>query len=242
MSVFKRLFRIGQAEAHGIVDKLEDPIKLTEQGIRDLKKDLDSSLKSFAEVKAMSIKSKKEAADARNAMKSYEKKAMLLLQKAEGGDLDASEADRLATEALSKKQEAEGQIKTAEENARKIDGNLVQLEQNIKRLRSNISHYENELKTLKARAKVSEATTNLNKQMAQIDSSGTISMLEKMKQKVDENEALAEAYADVADSNRSVDEEIDEVLKEEKATDAVDALAELKAKMKAKKEGEQGDY
>ena len=37
MSVFKRLFRIGKAEANSIVDQLEDPIKLTEQGIRDLK-------------------------------------------------------------------------------------------------------------------------------------------------------------------------------------------------------------
>jgi len=239
MSVFKRLFRIGKAEAHNIVDKLEDPIKLTEQGIRDLKADLDSSLKSFAEVKAMAIKSKKEAADARSAMKSYEHKAMLLLEKAERGELDASEADRLATEALSKKQEEERRVQTAEENAKRIEGNLVQLEQNIKRLRSNINHYENELKTLKARAKVSEATTNLNKQMAQIDSSGTISMLEKMKQKVDENEALAEAYADVADSNRSVDEEIDEVLKSEPTATGADALAELKAKMKARKEGGQ---
>jgi len=38
MNIFKRLFKIGQAEAHSAVDKLEDPIKLTEQGIRDLKK------------------------------------------------------------------------------------------------------------------------------------------------------------------------------------------------------------
>ena len=41
MSIFKRIFKIGQAETHSIIDRLEDPIKLTEQGIRDLKKDLD---------------------------------------------------------------------------------------------------------------------------------------------------------------------------------------------------------
>ena len=72
MSVFSRIFKIGQAEAHNIVDKLEDPIKLTEQGIRDLKKDLDESLKALAEVKAMSIRAKKESADAKNRAKSYE--------------------------------------------------------------------------------------------------------------------------------------------------------------------------
>lgn len=238
MSVFKRLFKIGQAEAHNIVDKLEDPIKLTEQGIRDLKKDLDESLKAFAEVKAMSIKAKREASESKNRAKSYENKAMMLLTKVEKGEIESADADRLATEALNKKQESESQAKSAEQNAAKIDGNLTQLEQNIKKLRSNVGHYENELKTLKARAKVSQATTKLNKQMAQIDSTGTISMLEKMKEKVDENEALAEAYGDVANSNRSLDEEIDDVLGEEAPSQGADALAALKAKMNAKSEGD----
>ena len=235
MSVFKRLFKIGQAEAHNIVDKLEDPIKLTEQGIRDLKRDLDQSLKALAEVKAMSIRAKKESADAKNRAKSYESKAMMLITKAEKGELDSSEADRLATEALSKKQDAENQANSAHQNAAGIDKNLVQLEQNVKKLRSKISHYENELKTLKARAKVSQATTKLNKQMAQIDSTGTISMLEKMKEKVTENEALAEAYGDVAQENRSIDEEIDDVLGAESPSEGSDALAALKAKMKGDK-------
>lgn len=117
MSVFKRLFKIGQAEAHNIVDKLEDPIKLTEQGIRDLKKDLDESLKALAEVKAMSIRAKKESADAKNRAKSYENKAMMLLSKAEKGELQAAEADRLATEALKQKGDAEAQAKSSEQNA-----------------------------------------------------------------------------------------------------------------------------
>ena len=235
MSVFKRIFKIGQAEAHNIVDKLEDPIKLTEQGIRDLKRDLDESLKALAEVKAMSIRAKKESADAKNRAKSYENKAMMLLSRAEKGELDSSEADRLATEALSKKQDSENQATSAQQNAAGIDKNLVQLEQNVKKLRTKISHYENELKTLKARAKVSQATTKLNKQMAQIDSTGTISMLEKMKEKVTENEALAEAYGDVANENRSINEEIDDVLGTESPTAGSDALEALKAKMKGDK-------
>ena len=38
MNVFKRLFKVGEAEAHSAMDQLENPIKMTEQGIRDLKK------------------------------------------------------------------------------------------------------------------------------------------------------------------------------------------------------------
>lgn len=36
--LFTRILRLGKAEAHSAVDKFEDPIKMTEQGIRDLKK------------------------------------------------------------------------------------------------------------------------------------------------------------------------------------------------------------
>ncbi|MEE2627864.1 MAG: PspA/IM30 family protein, partial [Candidatus Latescibacterota bacterium] len=54
--IFERLFKTGQAEAHALVDKMEDPIKLSEQAIRDLKKDLHESTKALAEVKAIAIR------------------------------------------------------------------------------------------------------------------------------------------------------------------------------------------
>lgn len=231
MNLFSRLFKMGQAEAHSIADKLEDPIKLTEQGIRDLKKDLDESLKAFAEVKAMAIRSKKETSDNKAKAAEYEQKAMLILQKAQNGNLDAGEADRLASEALIKKEEFVKHAASSETNLRKFDENIAHLDQNIKKLRSTISKYENELKTLKARAKVSNATKKLNKQMAQIDSGGTVAMLEKMKEKVDQDEALAEAYGDISTAEKSVDSEIDAVLADEPQVKASSALEALKAKM-----------
>lgn len=56
-----------------------------------------------------------------------------------------------------------------------------------------------------------------------------------MKEKVDANEALSEAYADIANKGRSIDEEIDEVLQADAPSRSADALAALKAKMKADK-------
>lgn len=77
--------------------------------------------------------------------------------------------------------------------------------------------------------------------MSQIDSTGTISMLEKMKSKVAETEALSDAYAEIAESNKSLDEEIDEVLSSDKKTSTDDALAKLKAKMKKDSSGDASD-
>ena len=112
----------------------------------------------------------------------------------------------------------------------KYDGMVTNLEGKIRELKSNIASWENEAKTLEARSKVSDATAKINKEMAQIDSSGTMAMLEKMKAKVDEKEALAEAYADMAGSEKSVDAEIDKALNDP-TLKAADSLAELKRKM-----------
>jgi phage shock protein A len=56
-------------------------------------------------------------------------------------------------------------------------------------------------------------------------------MLERMKQKVEEDEALAQAYGEVADVDTSVDAEIDRALAGSQASTAQNQLAELKAKM-----------
>ncbi len=231
MSVFKRLFKVGQAEAHAVVDKLEDPIKMTEQGIRDLKKDLDKSLQALAEVKALAIRSKKDLSTNREMAKNYEQKAILLIQKAEKGELDPAEADRLATEALTKKEEAMETASRAQEEVNRFDTNIANLDKSVKKLKSSISNYENELRTLKARARVSTATQKINKQLSGIDSSGTVSMLEKMKEKVAQQEAMSEAYGEIAMENKSLDDEIDDVLSE-KNVKASNSLEELKAKLK----------
>ena len=58
MNIFKRIFRIGQAEIHSVVDKMEDPIKMTEQGIREMQDDLELALEAYAKVKALAIRTK----------------------------------------------------------------------------------------------------------------------------------------------------------------------------------------
>ena len=232
MSIFKRLFRIGKAETNSLIDKLEDPIKLTEQGIRDMKIELDKSLQALAEIKALAIRSRNEASENKSRSEDYERKAMLLVKKAETGEMDATEADRLATEALMRKQQCDETVQRANTEKANFDTQISKMDGNIKTLRSNIGKWENELKTLKARVKVAKATGKLNKQLAQIDGSDTISMLEKMKEKVQEKEALAESYGEIANESRSVDEEIDKALEDTEKVNANDALAALKAKMK----------
>jgi phage shock protein A len=231
MSIFQRLFKIGQTEAHNVINKLEDPIRMTEQGIRDLKSDLQGAMTGLAEVKGIAIRLMKEAEEARRQASEYERKAMLMLQRAQAGHLDMAQAERLATEALTMKDNSSGRairlLKDAEQQQRLSS----QLQEKITQFKSIISTHENELITLRARAKTAAASKKISRQLSQIDSSSTVALLERMKNKIEEDEALAQAYGEIANVDASADAEIDRALADSQTPSSRDRLAELKAKM-----------
>ncbi len=229
--VFQRIFKVGQAQAHSVVDKLEDPIRMTEQGIRDLKSDLQKAMVALAQVKATAIRLKKDADDQKKLSQDYERKAMLLLQKMQSGDLQQAEAERLASEALNKKEETAGRGTTLQTDYKKQQQTSDQLQAKVQTLKQTVTRYENELVTLKARAKTASSMRKINQQLSNVDSSGTIAMLEKMKNKVEEEESLAEAYGDISEIDIGVDQEIDKALQEPSSAKASDSLEALKKKM-----------
>ena len=230
MNFFKRLLKMGEAEANAALDNMEDPIKLTEQGIRDMKEDLEKSLEALAQVKALAVRSKNEHEEFLLKVENYQEKALLLLTKAKKGTLEISKAERLAKEALIKKEESSLQAVNSQAQTVNLEGSVSQLEINVDEVKKSISKWENELKTLKARVKVANANQELNKQMAGVDASSTVSMLERMKDKVNQEEALAEAYGDIAHANKSVDDEIDKAIDFTKDS-AENELAKLKEQL-----------
>ncbi len=231
MNIFARLFKIGKAEVHSVIDSFEDPINLTEQGIREMKEQLVKSTEALAQLKALSIRKKNEAETEQQTAKDYYNKAVIIVQKAENGEVDATEADRLAKEALKKQSSAQENSVHLEGEHAKLHAECEKMQGNINNLKSNISKWENELKTLKARVQVSEATRDINKKMTLMDTGSTVSMLEKLKERVIQQEALAEAYSDISNAGKTIDDEIDAVVNNSDMQ-AEDALKKLKESLK----------
>jgi phage shock protein A len=75
--------------------------------------------------------------------------------------------------------------------------------------------WEKELRTLKTRLKVSNATVQVNKQLAHVDSNGIIGMLERMKSKVEDQESLSKAYGEISRDKNSRKDELDSLLKDD---------------------------
>lgn len=224
MNVFKRLFKIGQAETHSAIDKLEDPIKMIEQGLRDMKVEQDQAMRALAEVKAMQIRRTKDLKQFEETQTDLHDKSILLLKKAQLGDLDPSEAENFVKDNLKRKSSLAAEIKMAAEDVEKLSQQVSGLEQNVSRIKTGIKQWENELRTLKARVKVSAATQKINKQMTDMDSNSVISMLERMKDKVVQDEALAEAYGELANKSQSHDEKLNKVLEELTIDDELNKL------------------
>ncbi len=215
MNIFKRIFRIGQAEIHAAVEKMEDPIKMTEQGLRELREDLAGATEAYARVKALAIRTENEQGICQKESLQYAEKAILIMQKAQHGDVEITKAEQLAREALSLRRQYYTDAEDLGSQAVAHRESADQLLKNIEILKENLAKWEKELKTLKARVKVSKATQQVNKQLAQLDTNGTIAMLERMKDKVEDQEALSKAYGEIAQSGNTLKEELNTLLKDD---------------------------
>ena len=230
MGVFQRIFKTVQSQAHSLIDQMEDPIKTTEQAVRDLKKDLHGAMRSLAQVKSIAIRLRKDSNDQKKTAQDHERKAMLLLQKMESGDLAQDEADHLATEILSKKEDAARRAATLLEDHKQQQKMADQLQVRVEKLKQTITRYDNELVTLRARARTATSIRKINQQLSNVDSSGTIATLERMKDKVMEEESLAQAYGEMSDNTSDLDDQIEKALAPS-AAQGSESLAQLKKKM-----------
>ena len=227
MNIFKRLFRIGQAEIHAAVEKMEDPVKMTEQGLRELRDDLAQATEAYAKVKALALRTKNEAEKNTKEATAFEEKTVLILQKGENGALDPDKAATLAKEAIRLKRKYTDTANDLTNQANFHQSQANQMMEQIQILQENLSKWEKELKTIKARIQVSDATKLVNKQLAHIDSDSTIAMLERMKTKVSDQEALAQAYGEIATTKFEVKNEIDKVINNDELSIEME-LAEIK--------------
>jgi phage shock protein A len=215
MNIFKRLLRIGQAEIHAAVDKMEDPVKMTEQGLRELRVDLAEATEAYAKVKALAIRTENEQLYYQQESRNYAEKAILIMQKAQTGQVDMIKAEELAREALSLRKKYYVESEELGLQVVALQQSSRDMLRNTEILKENLDKWEKELRTLRARVKVSNATVQVNKQMAQLDNNGTITMLERMKAKVEDQEALAKAYGEIGRDKSSLKEELDSLLKDD---------------------------
>lgn len=139
--------------------------------------DLDKALQGLAEIEADLIRSRQEYEASSQKAKEWENKAFLVMQRAQKGEMSQEGADELTLEILKEQKKAEQRAEQSFRSIGELERLKLRMKESIERIKS-------------LRASYYRKTVNAP------DSSETISMLERMKQKVLKNEILADLYKD----------------------------------------------
>lgn len=198
MNIFKRFLKIGQSEIHALVSKMENPILLTEQGINDLKTELQEATEQHAQVRASIIRREQNILENQQEAQIYLDKVHLILSKVDKQEIMPDKGETLALEALTRKRDLLSTADAIKLELEKSRNSLQEINSHVELLKANINKWDKELTILKTKQKINAAAAIANKKIANLDTDSTIAMLERMKAKAADQETLTDAYAELA--------------------------------------------
>lgn len=214
MNIFKRGSKIVEANANAAIDKMENPVLMTEQAIRDMTEQIGRAIKAQAGVKKRALKLKAEVATLKTDSAEWTAKAVKLKAKYKAttdADTQAAIKDAIV-DCLNKVEnldnEAASKSKISEQTAKKSDD----FGKRIKTLRDNVEAAKSSLEDLRTRSEVAKAEKEVNEELAGIGDDTAMNMIKKMQDKVAGEEAEAEAYAEIADEDKPLDSKIVDLL------------------------------
>src|ERR1700748_3713689 len=158
MSIFDRLFRIGKAEANAAVDKLEDPAKMADQILRELRENYQQAVQGEAEIKALALQHRASELQYRNSAAEWEKKANDLLDKVESKQLDEAKGNDLATKAADAYQNATAQADQYAKMAEKEESAVNVMDLKIKQIKDQIAETESRAQMIESGAKTADGS------------------------------------------------------------------------------------
>lgn len=216
MGIFKRLRDLTLSNVYALIEKAEDPIKMTDQYLRDMQEDLEDAEKAVAAQIALEKKFKQL----------YEEQAALVQKRDEQANIAAQAKNiELARRALEEKKASEQ--KAAEYKA-SYDQNKAaaeRLREKLDEMRKQYNEMKNKRETLVARANAAKAQAEINKAMTGFSSDTAMSGLKRMEEKVLQMEAHAEATEELSGAKgKSLDEEIAALGKDQAVEDELAAL------------------
>ena len=207
-------------------------LRLAEQSLLTLKTGLSGAVTGLANLKDRHNRKTREADNNRRLAEDLERQAIAFLEKARLGQLDQAEADRLAAKALLKKQDHVLKQELAAGKAEDLTGQMAEFQDKVDSLKTEIRQFENQLLNLKARARAAAAALKAGQIAAEFDPGEAEFLLSRLQARVEDEEALAQAYEEMAEGHKDLDREIDRALGQDPDQKAGQALEQLKKDLK----------
>ncbi|ALW88325.1 MULTISPECIES: PspA/IM30 family protein [Deinococcus] len=218
MSILDRLSRLLRANVNDLISKAEDPAKIIDQALRDMRAAYAEARSEVAAAMSQNAKLEREANTNRRMASEYEKKAEEALR---GG------SEELAREALRRSQNAKDLAAGFEEQLGVQSQTVEQLKTQLRALEAKIDEMESKKSLLAARQKTAQAGATLDRVSGFSKAGGAMDAFEEMEQKVSGMEDRNRAMQDLRKEN-----DFDAQLKDLGRGQALDdAMAALKAKV-----------
>lgn len=225
--ILSRFKDIMSSNINALLDKVEDPMKMIDQYLRNLESDLGKVKAETAAVMAEETKSKREldeCIDSINKMQTYAEKALL----------SGNEAD--ARTFLSKKGELNNKLISLQQTYDIAKENSTKMREMHDKLIKDISQLNTRRDELKAKMAVANTQEKLNKVGSSVNGAiGNMSKFDKMEAKINKKLDTANAMAELNNSQK--EENIEDLIakydNETKNTSSEidDELSELKSKL-----------
>lgn len=218
MGIFKRLRDLTISNINALIDKAEDPVKMTDQYLRDMAEDISDAEAAVAKQIAVQKRLEAQIKEAQEMVEKREKQAIKALEQGN---------EELARKALQDKQthqsvvnELTPQYEAAKQTSEKLKAQLQEMKDQYNELLVKRN-------SLVARAEAAKAQKNINKAMSDFDVQSARAGINRMMDKVSQMEAEAQAGLELRSSSLSLDEE----LKQLEKSSVDDELEALKAKI-----------
>ncbi len=218
MSILDRLSRLLRANVNDMISKAEDPAKIIDQALRDMRAAYGEARSEVAEAMSQNARLEREAGTNRRLADEYEKKAEEALR---GGSED------LAREALRRAQNSKDLAKGFDEQSALQSRTIDQLKTQLRALEAKIDEMESKKSLLAARQKTAQAGAALDRVSGFDKAGGAMDAFDEMEQRVagmeDRNKAMTELR-----SENDIDAQLRDLGRDR---DIDDALAALKARV-----------
>ena len=221
MGIFSRIGSLFKSNINDMISKAEDPEKMLNQVLVDMKGQLVEAKKQVAVAIADEKRLKKQYEDEASKGQDWERKAMMAVR---AGD------DELAREALARKTEHDEHTATMEQQWMAQKKAVDELKDQLRMLNSKIEEASRKKNILIARKKRAEAQKTIHETMAGLNDTSAFDTFDRMANKIDQLGAEAEANAEV--SEQLTGNNLEQRFKKlEEGSGSEHALLELKAKM-----------
>jgi len=225
MGILSRMKTVFKSEVNSALDKAEDTEKMLNQTVMDMQEQLVKAKQQVAVSIADEKRLERQYNENQEQVESWMEKAKLAVQKGN---------DELAKAALARKTEYEGLAAEYLKQWEAQKASVEKLKSSLRELERKIDEAKRQKDLLVARNKRAKAQKQIHQTMSNMTTnSGAFDTFERMKNKVDEEEAKAEAAEEIATGSEDVT--LDRQFAELEKSSVDDELASLKSQMSGTK-------